>query len=75
MPQTAIDNDVADFLDEVQWTRPVIANATSKLNAWTRWLTAHTPPARCSTPTPGISRTTSANAPRPSPHRHAVRTG
>ena len=43
MPQTPLDADVADFLDESQWTPPVVANATSKLNAWTRWLAPTAP--------------------------------
>ena len=40
MPQQPNDDDVAEFLDDSDWTAPVKINATSVLNRWTRWCTA-----------------------------------
>src|SRR4051794_4098549 len=34
------DADLADFLDEVSWTPPVVARATHKLAQWQAWLEA-----------------------------------
>lgn len=37
--QDPTDDDVADWLDETDWSPRVIQNAVSNLNAWGRWLT------------------------------------
>ena len=54
MPQTPLDADVADFLDDSDWTPAVVANATSKLNAWCRWLAPDTGPATPLADTAGL---------------------
>jgi integrase len=41
MPQQPLDDDVADFLDDSDWTAAVKINATSILNRWTRWCGDH----------------------------------
>ena len=41
MPQPPVDTDAADFLDDLDWTPAVRANAVSILNRWARWCVAH----------------------------------
>ena len=42
MPQSPLDDDVADFLDDAHWSPAVTQNAVSILNRWTRWCATHT---------------------------------